>query len=222
MKKFFSMLIVLSILLGCSAALASDLGVQVIGGSDAESIPVSLDDVQIDSSVDIPGWGEITPTLYRVQDCFLQRKKGVSDEIYAYLTNSGGNIKCSKHYEDQRYTYYSDYEVAHYESKTEADFACLFMDILNNTSKPKNYGKDVTVKAVFDDNIEYQGWFRQRNSDLNLCKWIDPEDNFSIDPYYVGHYVFGCTLPNTVLNSTKPLRIEISIDGNEITYNVRK
>ena len=51
---------------------------------------------------------------------------------------------------------------------------------------------------------------------------IDPADNFEIDPMYSGHYVFGCTLPNAVVNSEKPLRMVITIDGNELTYNIRK
>lgn len=45
---------------------------------------------------------------------------------------------------------------------------------------------------------------------------------FAAGPMYTGHYAFGCTLPNAVVNSKKPLRMVITIDGNELTYNIRK
>ena len=39
---------------------------------------------------------------------------------------------------------------------------------------------------------------------------------------YTGIFVFGCTLPNSVVESKAPLRIEINLGGNELTYNIRK
>ena len=224
-----SLLCISSILL----AQADDLGVQVIGGDDGASMPVSLDDVQLGTPVEIPGWGEITPRHYDVQDCFLIRKKGVLGGIWKHSGSAGSSwlnelnryvdfdIECDKH-GDEEYKYYSSEWLTHNESKSQADFALLHMDIMNITSGTKDFGSDVVVKIVFDDEVEYQGWFRQKDYDLNICSWIDPENNFPIEPYYVGHYVFGCTLPNPVIESKKPLRMEISIDGNEITYNIRK
>lgn len=44
MKKILSVLLVLSMLLAASAALAENMGVQVIGGPETETEPVSLDD----------------------------------------------------------------------------------------------------------------------------------------------------------------------------------
>ena len=51
---------------------------------------------------------------------------------------------------------------------------------------------------------------------------INSEKNFVIEPMYPKRYAFGCTLPNAVVSSKKPLRMEITIDGNEITYNIRR
>ena len=51
---------------------------------------------------------------------------------------------------------------------------------------------------------------------------VNPADQFLIDPMYAGHYVFGCTLPNAIINSTAPLRMEIRLGENELTYNIRK
>lgn len=228
MKRYFVLALIVAILASVTVAAAEDLGVQVIGGSSPEMMPITLDDIQLETMVEIPGYAELTPTSWDIQDCFFQRKKDVLETIYVYdFSGTDYNkgidhtIECDKHRTDE-YKFYSEDWLIHNESKTQAEFALLFMDILNTTSKTVDFGKNITVKVVFDDNIEYQGWYRQRNFDLNICTWLDPENNFPIDPYYIGHYVFGCTLPNSVVESDKPLRMEISIDGNDITYNVRK
>ena len=234
MKKILSVLLVLSMLLSASAALAEGMGVQVIGGQDASMQPVSLDDVQLDATVEIPGWGDITPLTYSVLDCVMVRKPGVQNKVWIW--RSKGNkwveefdsyynvymeVTCKEH-GDEEYPWWCEDWVTHYQSQSQADFAFITMDILNTTATKIDYLKDCEVKVVFDDTIEYAGWYYQRNMDLNRCTWIDVSDNFAIDPYYTGHYVFGCTLPNAVFNSKKPLRFEIKIDGNEIIYNVRK
>lgn len=61
MKKFLSMLLILSMLLAAAAAFAEDTGIQVIGGpSTEESTPVSLDDMKIGKTVKIDGFGDVT------------------------------------------------------------------------------------------------------------------------------------------------------------------
>ena len=96
--------------------------------------------------------------------------------------------------------------------------------------------KEVSVKAIYDDVYEYGGWAYQRNYNNGVgnaklevdkqkqnSRWvINAADQFAISPMYEGHFIFGCTLPNAVINSKKPLRLVITIDGNEITYNIRK
>ena len=49
-------------------------------------------------------------------------------------------------------------------------------------------------------------------------------DNAPVVGYMeTGNYVLGCTLPNYVVDDAKsPLSMVITIDGNEITYNIRK
>lgn len=234
MKKILAMLLALSLLLGCSAAMA-EMGVQVIGGENTSTQPVSLDDVQLKSTVEIPGWGDITPLSFDVWDCVMVRKPGMLGTISCY-DHSGSyirpdgydeyycfklKIECANHAVDG-YPWWSEDFVTHYESGTQADFAFLTMDILNTTTGKVDFLKDCSVKVIFDDTVEYAGWSYQCDMDLNRCTWISSENNFVIDPYYAGHYVFGCTLPNAVVNSKKPLRMEITIDGNEITYNIRK
>ena len=234
MKRILSMLLVLTMLFGCSAAMAADLGVQVIGGSDAETGPASLDNLQLEATVEVPGWGDITPVSYDESDCIMVRKPGQLGKIWlwsysgsSYVSELGAwykfemEVKCKEH-GDEEYPWWCEGWVTHYQSKSQADFALLTMDILNTTTAKVDYLKNCTVKVIFDNNIEYAGWCYQRDLDLNRCTWIDPADNFTIDPYYVGHYVFGCTLPNAIFTSKKPLRMVITMDDKELTYNIRK
>ena len=60
MKKFFALLLVFSLLLNVSAAFASDVGIQIIGGPEEESTPVSLDDMKVGETAKIDGFGETT------------------------------------------------------------------------------------------------------------------------------------------------------------------
>ena len=210
MKKILSMLLVLSMLFGCSVAVA-EMGVQVIGGPETETEPVSLDDLKLNVDAEIENWGIITATAYEVQD-----------GLGYYLSGRSDIHDASKDY---------------YWSGIEADFAVLYVDILNTAVVDKDFMKDVSVKAVYDDVYEYGGWAYQRNynnevyenysleADRNKqnIRWaINAADQFVISPMYEGHYIFGCTLPNAVINGKKPLRLVITIDGNEITYNIRK
>lgn len=211
MRKILSMLLVLSMLLSASAALAEGMGVQVIGGPETETEPVSLDDLKLETEAEIDGWGILTLTSYEVQNGLGYYRSGRTD-VY----DAG-----------------DDY----YWSGKEAEYAVLYADILNTQLKDKNYLENATVKAIYDDTYEYAGWVYQRNynngtygryslevdrSKQNTRWVINAADQFAISPMYEGHYIFGCTLPNAVIEGNKPLKLIITIDGNEITYNIRK
>ena len=109
-----------------------------------------------------------------------------------------------------------------YYSGKEAEYAMLRIDILNTTMKSKDYLSSYTVKVVYDDVYEFGGWAYQYDFDQSKSTVLDTNEQFPIEPMYQGHYVFGCTLPNAVVNSKKPLRMVITLDENEITYNIRK
>lgn len=217
MKKVLSMLLVFSMLLSVSAALAEGMGVQVIGGPASETEPVSLDDLKLDSEIPIDGWGIICATGFEIQNSLGYYKQG-SHELDYYNRDHG-----------------------YYESGIEADYAILYVDITNTQRTQRDFLSNVEVKAVYDDAYEYGGWAYQRNYNngirneydeksyyaidygkQNTRFVIDRVDQFSIDSMYQGHYLFGCTLPNAVINSKQPLCLIITIDGNEITYNIRK
>jgi len=231
MKKLFALVLTIVMTTTLIAAYADDLGVQIIGGDQTSSEPVSLDDIQLESSVEIPGYAEITPTAWIIQNCFIQRKSGINFDIGGSWKGSQTNadydgkyhkldIECSQCGSND-YPFFTSDWVIHSDSKSQADYAFLYMTVLNTTNKARDFTADVTVKVVFDDNVEYAGWIRQRNLDLSWST-ISSSDNFEIGPYYRGFYIFGCTLPNAVLSSKSPLRMVITMDGNEITYNARK
>lgn len=189
MKKIFSMILVLMMLLNASAALAEGMGVQIIGGPEAETEPVSLDDFKLNIEASIEGYGILTGTSFE----YINNLK--------YLKGGGTST---------------------YSSGEEADYAILKMDILNDTTAARNYLSSCEVKVIYDDVFEFGGWCYQYDWDHYKEYARMGEDQFPINPMYAGHYCFGCTLPNAVVNSEKPLQMIITIDGNEITYNIRK
>lgn len=208
MKKVL-LFVVLAALLTVSSVFSQDMGVQLIGGPEIVTQSVSLDDLKLDVEAEIDGWGILKPRSFEFYN-----------DLNIYPERGGTTEDTS-------------------DSGSEADYAILYFDITNTTLKPKDYLSNYEVKVVYDDVYEYAGWAYQQNYDYpiwnhsvsrylrfaakqNLFYGIKPSDNFPIDPMYEGHYIFGCTLPNAVINSKKPLRMEITIDGNELTFNIRK
>ena len=51
---------------------------------------------------------------------------------------------------------------------------------------------------------------------------LDPEDAELTSMMYTCHIVFGCTLPNAVVQGKEPLRMEIKLGDNDLTYHIRK
>ena len=111
------------------------------------------------------------------------------------------------------------------ESGAEAEFACLYYDILNTTTKDQDYLADIEVTAIYDEDYIYGGWAFEFNYDYNPDRVIsrDMDDYyFCISPLYEGHYMLGATLPNAVINGNKELKLIIKMGGNEMTYYVKR
>lgn len=193
MKKTVALLVALVLMLAQFGAFA-EMGVQLISGPEEETEPVSLDDFKLNTSTKIDAYGTLTGTSFEYIDSIYQMGKGRTD------SNWGDNFK----------------------SGTEADYALLRIDILNDTTSSRNYLSSCTVTAIFDDVYEYGGWCFQYNFDVSDVRVVNDADQYSINPMYTGHYCFGCTLPNAVVESKAPLKMIITLDGNEITYNIRK
>ena len=194
MKKILSLIMaILFILVPWSTAKAFPAA----GIQEAAAV-LSMDDMKLNKTLVIDGWGEITLKKFeQFDDIRLFYKKGWSDE---------------------------------YGSGKESDYAVLFVNIINNALTPHDYLAEKpdysqpVVKVIYDGTYVYEGWAYQINLDWDKDgkKGINPDLNYPIDPMYAGHYMFGCTLPNAVLDSKKPLQMIFIIDGMEFTYNIRK
>ena len=217
------------------AAHAEDLGVQVIGGADVNTAPMSLDDIQLGKTYTVDGYGKFTPFEAIFVDYFAQFNK---DADFEEKGNSYSNPDAVYYQEEAIKGNWADYykQATWKESGLSADFFWLRLDITNAQKKTVNFMSDATVKIVYDDDYEFNGWIRQANFDYNTNVYrynsettggafavLDPANEEGIDMMYTGVYIFGCTLPNSVVEDTKtPLRMEINVGGNELTYNIRK
>jgi len=208
MKKLIVLMLAVLMVMS-TAALGEGMGVQIISGENLLTEEVSLDDLQLNADVEVDGWGNFTALAYKVYDNLHQYKQGKTSVENNWNRFSSG---------------------------VEAEYVLLQANILNTTNDSHDYLAECEVKVIFNDSTEFAGWFYQYNWDNGTKDkdWnelngiqnkefvIDKADQFPIDPWYVGHYAFGCTLPNAVIESKAPLAMIITIDGNEITYNIRK
>lgn len=244
MKKHLALMIIVAMLASMTAVHAEDLGVQVIGGPETENTPMSLDDLQLGQSYTIDGYAKIKPMEYLTVDYFAQFKKdadygNVNDGNYADPNSNQVFVDQlnSKWYKNWRWwdAYWND-------SGVNADFAWFMMDITNLQKKSFSFMENASVKVMYQDEYEFAGWVRQVNYDYinygaegrKVSRYdsqtncpnvvvLDPANVEAIDMMYTGTYAFGATLPNSVIEDTgSPLRMVITIDGNELTYNIRK
>lgn len=123
----------------------------------------------------------------------------------------------------------------YYLSGDEAEYAVLKADIANAGTEGRDFLSGSEVRMYYGVST-YGGWAYQQNPDngtsadisfgvdsgMQNVNWvINSTDNYAVEPDQVGHYVFGCTLPNEVVDDDGELRMVITIDGNEFTYYVR-
>lgn len=227
--KFIAIFLMMLLVMDCTA-VAEDFGVQVVGGEAAEIVPVSLDDLQIGTVYTIDGYAKIEPVEYLVIDWFGQFNK---DADYAEMYKTAG-VQYSCVYKSEGGYFYEN--AAWQDSGTNADFIWLKFDVTNLQKVSVPFMKEITVKAVYADEYEFAGWVRQINYDYNENCYrynadtrgggtvvLNPANEETIDMMYTGTYIIGCTLPNSVFeDEALPLRIEISMGDNELTYIIRK
>lgn len=247
MKKRINLLLAVLFVCMLFPAFSSeeDLGIQLIGGENAATQTVSLDDMQLGKKHTIDGYAILNLIKFESVDMFAQFNKGTNGD----LTEGRSN-------DNYRYCVYKD---GNYDpiknatwktSGTNAEFIVLHVDITNLQKTPVSFLSEGTVKLVYDDGYEFSGWIRQSNYDyaqmiyrhsdardltighnpLDLeapsnylqSLMLDPENDEPIGMLYTGHFYFGCTVPNEVVTSKKPLRMEIKLGGNDLTYHIRK
>lgn len=106
-------------------------------------------------------------------------------------------------------------------SGNEAELAYLRADIRNLGKKDVKFLGAISVKVVYDDEYEYSGFVREYDYNRSNSNVIP--DEILIGPMYTGHYALLCLIPNyPVQDKSTPIRMTITIDGNEFTYNIRK
>lgn len=237
MKKFFSLITIIAMLAAMTAAYAEDLGVQVIGGKNGATDVSSIDDMKIGSAYTLDGYAKVLPAEYLVVDYFGQFNKDAD-----YNSTDDHYTKCnlekpSNVYYQEDANYFHFYTQATWQdSGLNAEFMWLKMDVTNLQMNPISFMENITVKVVYADEYEFAGWVRQINYDHNTNCFrfgattpgggtvvMHPENEEPIDMMYTGTYIFGCTLPNSVIeDKSSPLRVEINLGGNELTYHIRK
>lgn len=200
MKKILSLLLILSMLLGCAAAIAEDTGIQVIGGSEAEAETVNLDDWKEGDTAEISGFGNITLVSCEFTDTIPY---SVYLDQYDY-----GKAKKS------------------FKSGSSADYLRIRIYILNTQKKPfdfyKVFGDEII--CTFGDDYKFGGWARQerKEGDRIWVMYESKDSSYAIESLYDGYFDVVVTLPNYVVSSKEPLSVTFSIGDNEFTVNVRK
>ena len=244
MKKIFILSLAFMVAFAVSCACADDLAVQPVSRNTTtseESDSMSFDDVTFGKQYKIKGYASVNLLGFKFVNVYAQWddgraggdiRRGASRKL-SYLRLAEGRIFDKKPHGKSYYAY-TDCKLR--KSGKEADFAWLKADVTNLQKTAANFMKEITVKVVYDDEYEYDGWVRQFNYDYSnseivylgensVIGWpvcLSPVDEMSINPMYKGHYVFGCTLPNFVVEDKEsPLRMVITIGSHKLTYNIR-
>ncbi len=176
-------------------------------------------------------------------DHIYTRTKNCSDNDYYWYQECDSSIVYASasnalYSNDWRYAY-ANWQ----ESGSGAQFAWFRIDITNTNESIEDMTKNISVKYVYRDEFEFGGWIRLIDYSRILMDYSDgcvtrygyelnmhpaqivvhPDNNATIGYMTTGNYVLGCTLPNYVVEDTKaPLRIEIKLGDNELTYHIRK
>ena len=220
MKKLLAAMLMTVVISCCSYAFA-DTGSKMI-----------FDDVALGKACKIKGYASVTFLSFNFVNIYAQWNDG----------QAGYNLGNSNHpdsvYSEKPTGWNPAYVNCGFKnSGNEAEFAWLKADVINLQKSDANFMKDISVKVIYDDEYEYTGWVRQFNYDYSKSEiftsrentpvgWpvcLSPVDELLIGQMYKGHYVFGCTLPNTVVeDESSPLRMVITIGRHELTYNIRK
>ena len=221
MKKMVAFVLMALMMLGAIAS-AEDLGVQMIGGSSFVAETVNLDDMKLEQVYKIEGYAKIEPLAWKFDDFFYQYVKDHAGD------NSHGGEKGKNPWAEMGGWYYKWINIMN--SGTSAEFAWLEVDVTNLAKTDVDFTQQVEVKVVYDDDYEFAGWVRMINYDYDtydgngalVRTTLNPDNSESIDMMYTAHLVFGATLPNAVVEDKAPLRMEIKLGENELTYHIRK
>ncbi len=196
MKRILMLVLVLSLILGCSAAIAEDPGIQFISGPATEEDTVVLDNWKEGQTAKISGYADIT----------LDSVAFV-DQIETDVSSGWGNL------------------IYDYNSGSTAEYLRIRIHILNTKKTPFNFLKGFgDVICDYGDGYQFGGWARQEwlYRDRHWVVYKTADDSYEINPLYDGYFDVIVTLPNYVVESKEPLSVTFSIGENEFTVHVRK
>ena len=247
MKKLLACLLLISLLLG-SCATAEDFGIQMVDLTQTQSVPISLDDVQLNNAYTLDGYAIFLPKEFKYVDCFAQfgengdysvrqKNKHLWDPDTSYQT-----VFCHSESELQLNSW-SYVDAVWNDSGETAEFLWLLTDIVNLQQSAVNYVEEATVTVYYQDNYQFNGSLYQivydhmelQNGDRGLSRYGYSKEQYPneitmnnsktepIDVMYTGTYAMCCKLPNYVVTDKQsPLRLEIRMGGNTVTYHIRK
>ena len=209
MKKLLSIVLTALLVLSLAApALALDLGVVQIGGP-GEAVP--------EPAVDFTPGEEEDALEVKLNETLVIKDWG---EITLTGFDFYDSIKLHS----------SENSTNRYSSGVEADYAILYLDIVNTGLEAHDflalapaYSKPV-VRVVYKDMYEYEGRGFQVNLDWdeNGLNGLATENNFPIKPMYAGHYMIVCKLPNAVVERKDSLTMTFILDEIAFTYTIRQ
>ena len=219
MKKFFAALIFVILMLGAACA---------------DDDKMTFDDVTFGKVYKMKGYASVTLLGFKFVDVYAQWDNGKASNEQGDTLATDDTIVFSQKHKGSWTKYFRNCNFQN--SGNEADFAWLKVDIVNLQKSEATFMKDISVKVIYDDEYEYDGWIRQFNYDFSKSEiyryqskttigWpvcLSPVDEMPIKPMYKGHYALGCTLPNFVIeDKSAPLRMVITMDDHKLTYNIR-
>ena len=197
MKRMLATVLILSVLLGCAAAMADDTGIQIIGAPEVETGAVNLDDWKENQTAIIPGFGNIT--LDSVQ--FLDTMGSCNDNGTSWSSTG-------------------------FSSGSSADYLRIRIYVLNTQKQAFDFLKTIgdNIVCSFGDGYQFGGWKRQeyKCGDKTWVMYGNKDVSRSIGSLYDGYFDVVVTLPNYVVASKEPLSVSFSIGESEFTVNVRK
>ncbi len=231
MKKIFIIALIVAVVFSAACAYADD------------ETGMTFDNVTFGKAYKMKGYASVTLLGFKFVNMYAQWEDGKASS-----EQTRGRISDSKGWSDDHISVYSrkptesggypTYKNCNFHtSGNESDFAWLKVDVTNLQKQEASFIKDIVIKVIYDDEYDYDGWVRQfnydysksevysRNKEVGVIGWpvcLSPIDEMPIQPMYKGHYVFGCTLPNAVVEDKgSPLRMEITMGDNKLIYNIR-
>lgn len=174
---------------------------------------LAFEDVLLHDETRIDGYGIINITKVQVIDKLGRFEEGV------YGTS------------DQDFALY-------YDSNSNAQFLIAKVDIDNVSNEAKDYLQDASILVQCGNNYKLKGWGYQYNyangqstayyineedsGEQNKNYVIHPSDNFQIAPGEIGHFCFGCTVPNDAFEQSMPIEMIITINDVRVVIPVRE